>query len=229
MAKIKTIYECTSCGFQQAKWFGKCPDCNEWNTAEEITVSNEPKKPMPTSIGNVEGQRQKPKRLKTVESQDYVRISTGIDEIDKLFGGGIVQDSVNILSSPPGGGKSSLCALLSQNIAKQGKTVLYISGEESEKQVKLRFNRFFDENIHDNIYFTNETCVDFLKEDIKSIKPTLIIIDSIQTLFVQELLPKRAGGVTQISAATEELIKLCKSNNIAAISDLRTVYKNIIE
>lgn len=217
MAKIKTMYECTECGLQQSKWFGRCPDCGEWNTAEEKTVSSEVKKNVPTTLGNITGQRQKPKKLREVESKDYIRIKTGIDEIDKLFGGGIVQDSVNILSSPPGGGKSSLCAMLSQNIAKQGKTVLYVSGEESEKQVKLRCNRFFGEDIHDNIYFTNETCVDFLKDDIKEIKPSLIIIDSIQTLFVQELLPKRAGGITQISASTEELIKVCKGNNIAAI------------
>ena len=152
--KIKTIYKCTNCGYKSPKWAGKCPDCGEWNTFEETEE---------TKIGNKAAKnmkRQPVSRLSEVVTGNDKRLLTGITEFDRVMGGGIVPDSVTIITSPPGGGKSTLSLMVAAALAKQGCRVLYASGEESDSQIKNRADRILD-TIEQNIFILADT-LDFI-------------------------------------------------------------------
>jgi DNA repair protein RadA/Sms len=206
--KEKSIFECTICGYQSTKWLGKCPDCNNWNSLEEITVSANKKRNPKSAVktGSVLS------KLNEVKGSKSDRIITSINEFNRVMGGGIVRDSLTILTAPPGGGKSTLTLMIADDLAKKGYKVLYASGEESESQIKNRADRILD-SICENIWIISDDSMDNVLEAIKKVEPDLIIIDSIQTFTLEEFLPARAGNPTQTMQCANELLKVAKSGD----------------
>ncbi len=206
MAKSKTIYVCSECGYESAKWYGKCPGCGEWNTMnEEIPTA-------PSVKGGVGNSSATLKALKLNEiSQDAEkRISTGIKEFDRVLGGGIVQGSLVLLSGDPGIGKSTILLQICEYLGRD-KHILYVSGEESVSQIKLRANRLGV--VTDNLAVLAATDVSSIVETIRSEKPELVIIDSIQTM-IFEGCSSSAGSVTQVRECTNIFMHTAKSFNI---------------
>lgn len=209
MAKVKTVFVCGSCGYESAKWLGKCPACNEWNTFYEEKISN-------TVSSNNPGGKQKnvtPRKLKEVQGISETRTSTGIGELDRVLGGGLVKGSLVLVGGEPGIGKSTLILQLCDKIQGEGK-VLYVSGEESAEQVKIRADRLGINN--DDIMFLGETDIDSIQEAILSINPKLVIIDSIQTMYSEEI-TSAAGTVSQVREITARIMRICKDNSITTI------------
>ena len=173
MAKNKTVYVCQNCGAESSKWIGHCPACKEWNTYREelITLSSSP--------GMVkDAPRRKPELLSGIEVNENDRISTGIGEADRILGGGMVKGSLILMGGEPGIGKSTLALQIA--LASSGRKVLYVSGEESEGQVKLRAKRL--EGRNDSCFIYNETELESVIAQAGAMNPELLIIDSIQTL-----------------------------------------------
>lgn len=207
--KTKTVFVCSNCGYESAKWLGKCPACNEWNSFYEEKLTG--------TVSSSSGEKVKksvtPRKLKEVEGISEVRISTGIGELDRVLGGGLVKGSLVLVGGEPGIGKSTLILQLCNKMNGEGK-VLYVSGEESAEQVKIRADRLNINN--EDIMFLGETDIDIIQESILSINPKLVIIDSIQTMYSQEI-TSAAGTVSQVREITGRIMKLCKSNNITTI------------
>lgn len=209
MSKVKTIFVCGSCGYESAKWLGKCPACNEWNTFYEEKISNT------VSSNNPSGKQKNitPRKLKEVQGISETRTSTGIGELDRVLGGGLVKGSLVLVGGEPGIGKSTLILQLCDKIQGEGK-VLYVSGEESAEQVKIRADRLGINN--DDIMFLGETDIDAIQEAILSINPKLVIIDSIQTMYSEEI-TSAAGTVSQVREITARIMRICKDNSITTI------------
>ena len=210
MAKAKTIFLCNNCGYESAKWLGKCPACNEWNSfvEEKIQKPNE-------AVITVDGQKKsnKPTALNSVEGKESSRAPTGFEELDRVLGGGIVKGSLILVGGEPGIGKSTLILQLCDKIPGEGK-VLYVSGEESAEQIKLRADRLNIKN--EDIMFLGETDIDIIQTNILEMNPKLVIIDSIQTMYSDEI-TSAAGTVSQVREITARIMKLCKCNNITTI------------
>lgn len=202
--KIKTVYQCKNCGYQSPKWAGKCPNCSEWNTLEETEQLKTGAKAMKTVP------KQPISRLSEVETGNDQRLLTGIAEFDRVMGGGIVRDSVTIITSPPGGGKSTLSLMAASALAKQGYRVLYASGEESDSQIKNRADRIL-ESIAENIWILADTSMDNVLEAIREIDSDFIILDSIQTFSLAEFLPSHAGNPTQTMECASALVAQAKN------------------
>ena len=180
MAKqSKTVFVCNECGYESPKWMGKCPACNSWNTFFEQKVE----KVTENGVKKIK-ERNEPKALNTYKAEEAKRTSTGFSELDRVLGGGIVKGSLILLGGEPGIGKSTLILQLCNKIKGEGK-VLYVSGEESAEQIKLRADRLGINN--DDILFLGETDIDVINENIEEINPKLVIIDSIQTMYSEEL------------------------------------------
>ena len=205
--KEKNFYECTSCGYKTPNWMGKCPSCNEWNSFEQA-ISEKKKSNSPRQISS--NVKISVSQLNQVETSKNSRIVTDVNEFNRVLGGGIVRDSISILTSPPGGGKSTLSLAISNDVAKQGMRVLYASGEESESQIKNRADRIL-ESINENIWIVADTCLNGIINAINEIDPDLIIIDSIQTFYLEEYLPARAGNPTQTMECASELVRIAKN------------------
>lgn len=205
--KSKNSYECSSCGYKSVKWLGKCPNCGEWNCFEEVE-GNSLKKGYEKKLSTVS--KVEVSKLIDIESTKNHRLITNINEFDRVMGGGVVKDSVTILTSPPGGGKSTLVLAVANNAAKQGYKVLYASGEESESQIKTRADRIL-KKINGNIWLVSDTCLNNVINSVNSIDPDIIIIDSIQTFYLEEYLPSRAGNPTQTMECAGELVGCAKS------------------
>lgn len=207
--KTKTVFVCSNCGYESAKWLGKCPACNEWNSFYEEKVTG--------TVSSSSGEKVKksvtPRKLKEVEGISEVRISTGIGELDRVLGGGLVKGSLVLVGGEPGIGKSTLILQLCNKMNGEGK-VLYVSGEESAEQVKIRADRLNINN--EDIMFLGETDIDIIQESILSINPKLVIIDSIQTMYSQEI-TSAAGTVSQVREITARIMRICKDNNITTI------------
>ena len=207
MAKSKTVFVCSNCGNESSKWLGKCPACNSWNSFYEEKV---------VTSSKVSKQRDKdvvPTKLNEIEGKDSTRISTGFDELDRVLGGGLVNGSLVLLGGEPGIGKSTLILQICNKIKTDGK-ILYVSGEESGEQIKLRADRL---NVKkENILFLGETDIDLIEQSILSINPKLVIIDSIQTMYSEEI-SSTAGSVSQVREVTARVMKICKSNSITTI------------
>ena len=211
MAKAKTIFVCSSCGYESAKWLGKCPACNEWNSFYEEKVVNST-----SSSSSINGSRREkavPKKLKEVEGIETSRTSTGIGELDRVLGGGLVKGSLVLVGGEPGIGKSTLILQLCDKVKGEGK-VLYVSGEESAEQVKIRADRLNINN--DDLMFLGETNIDSIQDAITSINPKLVIIDSIQTMYSEEI-TSAAGTVSQVREITARIMRMCKDNGITTI------------
>lgn len=207
--KEKKNYVCSNCGYTTPKWMGKCPDCGQWNTLEEKTVQTSIRGITPKGKSSNFSQSTTVSRLKTVKTNSNERIVTGISEYDRVMGGGIVRDSVSIITSPPGGGKSTLALTIANNTAEQGLKVLYASGEESEGQIKNRADRILD-GIHENIWIISSVSMNVVINAIKAVDPDIIIIDSIQTFALEEFYPSRPGNPTQTMECAGELVHIAK-------------------
>ena len=203
--KKKTLYRCSSCGFESIKWLGKCPTCNSWNTLEEVVVES---KSLETRVRQAS---KKPiKKLLEVVSNKSDRIVTGINEFDRVMGGGIVKDSISIITARPGAGKSTLLLQISDAIAQKGYKVIYASGEESDSQIKNRADRILDK-IHENIWVLQETSLDNVLDAVEEINPDMLIVDSIQTFTMEASLPARAGSPTQTMECANALLQIAKN------------------
>ena len=179
MAKSKTVFVCNECGYESPKWLGKCPACNSWNSFFEqkvVETKNDGFKKEKSS--NI------PQKLNTYVAKDTLRIPTGFSELDRVLGGGLVKGSLTLLGGEPGIGKSTLILQLCDKIKGEGK-VLYVSGEESAEQIKLRADRLGINN--EDILFLGETDIDIVNQSIIDVKPKLVIIDSIQTMYSDEI------------------------------------------
>ncbi len=208
MAKCKTVFVCSNCGNESSKWLGKCPACNSWNTFYEEKVV--------TSSSKSSNQKSKevfPTKLNEIVGKDESRVSTGFDELDRVLGGGLVNGSLVLLGGEPGIGKSTLILQICNKIKTDGK-ILYVSGEESGEQIKLRADRLGINR--DNILFLGETDIDIIEQNILSINPKLVIIDSIQTMYSEEI-TSTAGSVSQVREITSRVMKVCKANAITTI------------
>ena len=208
MAKAKTIFVCSECGNESPKWLGKCPACNSWNTfyeqkIEKYTEENKIEK----KINNT------PKPLNTYIGQEANRTSTGYSELDRVLGGGLVKGSLILLGGEPGIGKSTLILQLCEKVQGEGK-VLYVSGEESAEQIKLRADRLDVKS--EELMFLGETDIDIVKEAISEMQPKLVIIDSIQTMYSDEI-TAAAGSVSQVREITAQIMRVCKAQQITTI------------
>lgn len=201
--KKKTVFKCNSCGYISAGFFGKCPQCNEWGTIEEVEeIEN-----ISTSSKGVK--KTKAKKLINIKSQDSFRLKTDIEEFNRVMGGGIVRDSISILTAKPGAGKSTLLLQVANDLSEKGYKVLYASGEESENQIKQRALRI-TKDISENIYVYSDTILDNVLVEIEEIDPDFIIIDSIQTFTLNEY-PSRAASPTQVMECAHKMVELAKN------------------
>lgn len=211
MAKAKaTAFFCKECGYESSKWMGQCPACKSWNTmVEEPTAKREP---LGRSTGSVLRQIQKPVRLEEVSIDEQDRMSTGYRELDRVLGSGVVAGSLVLVGGDPGIGKSTLLLQVCRNLAVAGRRVLYISGEESLKQIKLRAARIG--TITGDLLFLCETNLDNIEEAIREAKPEVVIIDSIQTMFREDV-SSAPGSVSQVRESTNILMQIAKGMGIA--------------
>lgn len=206
--KSKTLYICNQCGYESAKWYGCCPGCSEWNTMEEEFRSAQQQKNVKSANKTIFAQT-----INEINADDEIRFKTGMAELDRVLGGGIVKGSLVLLSGDPGIGKSTIllqtCEYLGKNIK-----ILYISGEESARQIKLRANRLGVST--DNLLILCQTDVESIVEYIKSSKPDLVIVDSIQTMCVSEI-NSSPGSVTQVRESTNLYMQCAKGLGIPTI------------
>ena len=212
MAKARTTaFFCKECGYESAKWTGQCPACREWNTMVEEPVA---KKASDRRAVIPDRGRQKiqPVRLSEVSIEEQDRISTGYQELDRVLGSGIVAGSLVLVGGDPGIGKSTLLLQVCRNLAAEGHKVLYISGEESLKQIKLRANRIG--RITGDLLFLCETSLDDIQEAIQETKPEIVIIDSIQTMYREDV-SSAPGSVSQVRESTNILLQIAKGMGIS--------------
>lgn len=210
MAKVRTLFFCKNCGYQSSQWLGKCPSCNEWNSfVEEVIDRGEPAVKGKSSI--VKTVQNFPHRLNEIELTQIQRFSTGFSEFDNVLGGGIVAGSIVLLGGEPGIGKSTL--LLQMALQIPNKRILYISGEESDAQLKMRAERLRPGCQPEDFFILTETSTQDIFEQIKVVQPDLLIIDSIQTL-QSGLLDSGAGSISQIRECAAEFQHFAKSSGI---------------
>ena len=208
MAKIKSVYICSECGYESPKWYGKCPSCGEWNTMnEEIKDTS---KSSPTVKSRSFSSYAKPYSITEISTDDEHRYDTGCKELNRVLGGGIVKGSLILLGGDPGIGKSTVLMQICQFMGNSLK-ILYVSGEESKRQLKLRANRLGVNS--PNLYVMTETDVEVVCEQIKNVKPDLVMVDSIQTMNLTEL-NSSPGSVTQVRECTNMLMRTAKGMDV---------------
>lgn len=210
--KVKSLYACKACGFQTPKWLGKCPDCEAWNSlVEEI------QKITPGKKSKLSAHARSPQEylniLKTLDKETK-RIETGISELDRVLGGGIIPGSMLLLGGEPGIGKSTLTLQICETLSVQKKSVLYFSGEESEDQISLRGKRL--SLGLQNLKLLNEVHLETILATVEQEKPDFVVVDSIQVIF-SDSLPSSAGTVSQVRYCTEALMNFAKPNNIPVL------------
>ena len=204
MAKVKTTFFCQSCGAQFAKWQGQCTSCKSWNTIAEELVQKPDKKDWKLGAQNTPNRVSKPLKISEIDTAKTVRMDTADGEFNRVLGGGIVPGSLTLLGGEPGIGKSTLMLQISLKLPYK---TLYVSGEESQKQIKLRAERI--QPLNDTCYILTETKTQHIFKQIEALKPDVVVIDSIQTL-QSDYLEASAGSVSQIKECTSELIKFAK-------------------
>jgi DNA repair protein RadA/Sms len=208
MAKVKTGFFCQNCGYESAKWIGRCPSCNEWNTFTEELITKEKNNPTAQNWKDQDARNVKTIALREVTSSEEKRMYAKDVELNRVLGGGIVPGSLILVAGEPGIGKSTL--FLQLGLELQGIRTLYISGEESEQQIKMRADRLQKQN--DEFYLLTETGTNTIFQEIKKLKPELVIVDSIQTL-QSPYIESGAGSVSQIRETTAELQRFAKETN----------------
>lgn len=213
--KTKNIYICSECGYQSVKWLGKCPGCNRWNTLQETIVTD--RKPMgkaaaaPAASAAAAGMRRQPQKISDIKIGYETRYKTGMNELDRVLGGGIVKGSLILVGGDPGIGKSTLLLQICETAGENHK-ILYVSGEESEGQIKLRAQRLGVKS--DNLYLISETDTEAIISLISASKPDIVIIDSIQTMHRDDI-ASAAGSVPQVREATNAFMRTAKSLGVA--------------
>lgn len=210
MAKGKTsVYFCQNCGYESSKWMGQCPGCKEWNTFVEELVD----KKSISSSGRIDSaKRAEPIPLSAIDTTEEVRMSTGMKELDRVLGGGIVKGALMLVGGDPGIGKSTLLLQVCRNLAQASAYVLYISGEESLQQIKMRAERIGA--FPDNLELLSETNLDLIREVIERKKPQVVVIDSIQTMYREEV-GSAPGSVSQVRESTAVLMQIAKGLGIS--------------
>ena len=204
--KSKTVFLCSNCGNETPKWAGRCPACGQWNTLEEYTPTPAAKMAGVSSVRRTAVA----KRLSEVTTDETLRFTTGMSELDRVLGGGAVKGSLVLVSGAPGIGKSTLLLQICEHILRE-QTVLYVSGEESEQQLKLRAQRLGVQG--DSLFLLCETNLDEILAAAERLKPDLLITDSVQTLFSEDK-PASPGSVTQVRDCTMRLMQYCKSSGV---------------
>ncbi len=209
MAKAKTTaFFCQNCGYESAKWQGQCPECHEWNTfTEEPVVKVAGSAAVKKAAAEI-----KPVRLSEVHTDEKQRISSGMEELDRVLGGGIVAGSLMLVGGDPGIGKSTLLLQVCHNLTRDGHKVLYVSGEESAQQIKLRAQRIGD--FKDDLMLLCETNLELVRSVIEKTKPEIVVIDSIQTMY-HETVSAAPGSVSQVREATNVLMQIAKGMGIS--------------
>ncbi len=208
MAKLKNKFVCQECGYESLRWIGKCPSCNSWNSFVEEIYDAKAKK---LSIADTKDV--KVERLIDISISNEDRIETGLGELDRVLGGGIVKGSLALIGGDPGIGKSTLAVQIANNISNKDHNVLYVSGEESAKQIKMRSDRLSIKS--DKLYILAETNLDIITKVVEKINPEIIIIDSIQTMFDPSI-ESAPGSVSQVRTITSNLMKLSKAREMAS-------------
>ncbi len=206
MAKNKTVFFCKECGFESAKWLGQCPACKSWDTFVDEPVVKKGSKP----AGGIRSYRE-PVLISNVKTEEQLRLCSGIGELDRVLGGGIVRGSLVLVGGDPGIGKSTLLLQMCREIAAQQKKILYISGEESLSQIKMRAERLGV--FGGELFLLCETDLDMVEEVIQKHTPDIVIIDSIQTMFKEEV-SAAPGSVSQVREATAALMRIAKDSGI---------------
>ena len=208
MAKIKTVFECQACGNQQSKWVGKCPQCGAWDSFLELNAQQI------ETLKEISKSSAKPslaKQISEVEIEKVTRISTQNSELDLVLGGGVVEGSLVLIGGSPGIGKSTLLLKIASNFAAQGKKTLYVSGEESASQIKMRAQRL--DAVKDGLFLLTEILLENILAEVRKNEYKILVIDSIQTLY-SEKISSAPGSVSQVREITFELMRLAKNENI---------------
>ena len=208
MAKVKSVYICSECGYESPKWYGKCPSCGEWNTMNEEI--RDTAKPSPAAARSHASAYAPPMHLSEISTTDEIRYQTGSKELDRVLGGGIVKGSLILLGGDPGIGKSTILLQICEYLGKSLK-ILYVSGEESKRQLRLRADRLGVDS--DNLFILTQTDVELVCETIRQDKPDIVMIDSIQTMSLSEL-NSSPGSVTQVRESTNYFMRTAKSLDI---------------
>ncbi|MCI7813953.1 MAG: DNA repair protein RadA [Lachnospiraceae bacterium] len=203
----KIVYFCQNCGYESSKWMGQCPGCREWNSFVEETVSKTVKSDGMRGMS----EEKKPVTLAGIPMEKEVRMTSGMDELDRVLGGGIVHGSLILVGGDPGIGKSTLLLQVCKNLTDQKRKVLYISGEESLAQIKMRAKRIGE--FGDTLYLLCETNLEMIKKAIDQMKPEVVVIDSIQTMYHEEV-SAAPGSVSQVRETTGILMQIAKGMNI---------------
>lgn len=208
MAKIKTLFECQACGNQQSKWVGKCPQCGAWDSFLELNAQQI------ETLKEISKSTAKPslaKQISEVEIEKITRISTQNSELDLVLGGGVVEGSLVLIGGSPGIGKSTLLLKIASNFAAQGKKTLYVSGEESASQIKMRAQRL--DAVKNGLFLLTEILLENILAEVRKNEYKILVIDSIQTLY-SEKIASAPGSVSQVREITFELMRLAKNENI---------------
>lgn len=211
--KKKSVFVCQDCGYESAKWMGKCPGCGAWNTMVEEVIAPE------NNPGGAGGLRlglsdsQKPQPIAEVAIEDLPRFATGSGELDRVLGGGVIPGSMVLIVGDPGVGKSSLTLRVCADVARAGRKVLYVTGEESTRQVRMRGDRLGA--LADKLYVVSETNMETIEAHIENTQPELLVIDSIQTVFKPEV-QSAPGSVSQVRECAVDILRIAKGKGIAA-------------
>lgn len=205
MAKVKTVFFCKECGYESAKWQGQCPGCKQWDTFVEEPVERK------VRSSSAKKATREPELLSKVTAEKETRQESGIGELDRVLGGGIVPGSLVLVGGDPGIGKSTLLLQMCREVSNKGKKVLYISGEESLNQIKMRAERLGV--FHGELLLLCETDLDLIEEAISRLKPDIVIIDSIQTMYREDI-SASPGSVSQVREATGTLLRIAKGSMI---------------
>ena len=224
MAKDKTAYVCDNCGQESAKWIGKCPNCHQWNTFKEIKISGASSKGIASSPILKDKNDKRPLRLKEISGKDEPRIDMNDSELNRVLGGGLVPGSIVLLGGEPGIGKSTLT--LQTILGLPDRKILYVSGEESAHQLKMRAERIHkagasngtlpDDSSLDSLYILCETSLETIFEHIKTVQPEIVVVDSIQTIATEDA-DSSPGSITQVRECASALLRFAKSSSIPVI------------
>lgn len=209
--KTKTIYVCSECGATSPKWMGKCTSCNSWNTMFEEVIKATPSSSKVAVMSTPSVSTSVPKTISDIDSVDEVRSSTGMNELDRVLGGGLVKGSLVLVGGDPGIGKSTLLLQICEHMGKSGK-ILYVSGEESQRQIKLRAQRLGITT--ENLKVYSETNMSYIIDCVFRENPDILIVDSVQTMYNPEI-QSTPGNVAQIKDITSVLMKIAKENSIS--------------